>query len=245
MSDPARPLTSEASRPAQAFVVALLGAESTGKSTLAQALAGVFVAEGHPCMAVDETLRSFCDALGRTPRVDEQQDIAAAQTARIEAAAAAHALVFADTTALMTAVYSDLIFDDHTLYPSALEAQRRVDLTLVMALDLPWEADGLQRDGPQVQAPVDQRVRAALHRAGLPYQVIAGRGEARLARAVDTVRRALVRRTTSTLNPAEPRARPWRHVCGRCGDPGCERHLFTALQGAAVSSGGVAADPCV
>ena len=58
---------------------------------------------------------------------------------------------FADTTALMIAVYSDLVFADTGLYDDALAAQRRVDLTLVTALDLPWLADGLMRDGAHVR----------------------------------------------------------------------------------------------
>ena len=38
----------------------------------------------------------------------------------------------------------------------------RFDLTLVCSPDgLPWQPDGIQRDGPQVRAPVDARVRAA------------------------------------------------------------------------------------
>lgn len=228
--------------PMRGFVVAVVGAESTGKSTLARALDDVFAAEGRHTAVIDETLRSFCDAAGRTPRVDEQVGIAAQQTARIETAAARHELVIADTTALMTAVYSDLIFEDHGLYPDALEAQQRVDLTLVMALDLPWEADGLQRDGPHVQAPVDQRLRAALHRAGVPYQVIAGRGAVRVERAIDAVRRAWQQRAALPSTPV-PRATTWRHVCGRCGDPGCERHLFTTRQAACECSEGATPDP--
>ena len=72
----------------------------------------------------------------------------------------------ADTTALMIGVYSDWVFGDTSLYAAAEEAHRRVDLTLLTALDLPWQADGHQRDGAHVRAPIDALVRAALGRAG-------------------------------------------------------------------------------
>ena len=62
----------------------------------------------------------------------------------------------------MIAVYSDFVFGDTSLYESALAAQRRCDLTLLTALDLPWQADGLQRDGAHVREPVDALLRAAL-----------------------------------------------------------------------------------
>ena len=145
-----------------AFVVALLGAESTGKTTLAAEIGEALAARGVEVEVVAEFLREFCDANARTPRRDEQAAIAATQTARIDAAAGRSDVVVADTTALMVAVYSDLVFADTSLYDDALAAQRRVDLTLVTALDLPWLADGLMRDGAHVREPVDAKLRAAL-----------------------------------------------------------------------------------
>jgi len=41
----------------------------------------------------------------------------------------------ADTTALMTAIYSEIVFGDTSLYAGVEAAQRRCDLTLLMALD--------------------------------------------------------------------------------------------------------------
>ena len=137
---------------------------------------------------VGEYLREFCDRHARTPRRDEQAAIAAEQTRRIDAAAAQHAIVIADTTALMIAVYSDQVFGDRSLYADAEHAQRRCDATLLTALDLPWLADGLQRDGPHVREPVDAKVRAALARSGVAYSVIGGVGAMRLAAARAAVR---------------------------------------------------------
>ncbi|HTJ07420.1 MAG TPA: AAA family ATPase [Caldimonas sp.] len=177
-----------------AFVVALLGAESTGKTTLAGQIAVALAGRGVAVEVVGEVLREFCDAHARTPRRDEQAAIAAAQTARIDAAAACADVVVADTTALMIAVYSDLVFADTSLYDDALAAQRRVDLTLVTALDLPWQADGLQRDGAHVREPVDAKLRAALARGGIAAATIAGAGPARLAAALAAIDAALAAR---------------------------------------------------
>ena len=98
------------------FVVALLGAESTGKTTLAAEIGAALAARGLRVAVVGEALREFCDANARTPRRDEQAAIAAAQSARIDAAAARHEIVVADTSALMIAVYSDFVFADASLY---------------------------------------------------------------------------------------------------------------------------------
>ena len=204
----------------RAFVVTLLGAESTGKTTLARELADALAVQGHGVAVVAEYLREFCDREQRTPRIDEQRGIAAEQTRRIAAAAEQHDIVIADTSALMIAVYSEQVFGDTSLYDEALAAHARSDLTLLTALDLPWQADGLQRDGPQVREPVDAKVRAALARAQLEWSVVFGQGPARLAHALAAVERR--------RQPPAP-GRRWQWVCERCGDADCERHWLPTL----------------
>ena len=182
----------------RAFVVALLGAESTGKTTLAAEIGAALAARGLAVAVVAEALREFCDANARTPRRDEQAAIAATQSERIDAAAAGHEIVVADTTAVMIAVYSDFVFADRSLYASALAAQRRCDLTLVTALDLAWRPDGLQRDGAHVRAPVDALLRSALAGAGIAFTTIAGIGSERVALALRAIDAALATHGTRT-----------------------------------------------
>lgn len=204
------------------LTVAIVGAESTGKTVLAQRLQEALRGEGLRVALVDEVLRRFCDEQGRTPRQDEQAGIARTQTRHIAEAATDHDIVIADTTALMTAVYSEIVFGDTTLYDEAEAAHRHCGLTLLTALDLPWVADGLQRDGPQVRVPVDTLLRAALARGGIGHAVIAGRGPQRLEGALRAVRLAWKQRTTGIVAPpTHPR---WQAHCERCGDPACERH---------------------
>jgi nicotinamide riboside kinase len=177
-----------------ALRIAIVGAESTGKTALAQALAARLVAQTSLRVSwVPEWLRQWCDAHGRTPQTHEQAGIAREQHARIEAAAAAHDVVVCDTTALMTAVYSRFVFGDGTLDDEATALHRGVALTLLTALDLPWEPDGLQRDGPQVRAPVDTLLRALMLARRLPWTVVAGQGPARLDAALAAVRPLLAR----------------------------------------------------
>ena len=196
------------------MIVALLGAESTGKSTLARSLCAALAAQGRRVALVGEVLREFCDA-----RQDEQAGIAAEQTRRIDAAAGSHDIVVADTTALQIAVYSELVFGDRSLYDSALRAQARCDHTLLCALDLAWVADGLQRDGPHVREPVDALLRHALQQHAHGFSIVAGQGAARAAAAL-----AILRAPPPPTAPAlAPR---WQGVCERCGDAQCEQHLL-------------------
>ncbi len=175
----------------RAFVVAILGAECTGKTTLAGEIGRALLTRGMRVVVVAEALRDFCIEHKRTPRHEEQAAIAAEQTRRIEAAASSAEVVVADTTALMIAVYSDYVFGDTRLYTRAEAVQRRFDLTLLTALDLPWQADGLQRDGAHVREPVDALVRAALARAGTRFETIAGTGVTRLHASLDAINRGI------------------------------------------------------
>ncbi len=205
-----------------AFVIAVLGAESTGKTTLASALGQALRSAGKNTAVVNEYLREFCDLHGRTPSQSEQTQIASEQTRRIDEMAQRFDVVIADTTALMTAVYSDKVFGDTSLYGEALQAQRRVNLTLVTALDIAWEADGLQRDGPQVREPVDILIRTALHRAGLAYSVVTGQGRERQHRAQRCIDHAMGLKLQMREEENDRLVR-WRGLCERCGDAVCER----------------------
>jgi len=217
--------------------VAIVGAESTGKSALAHGLADALAREfGLRAVVVDEWLRDWCDLHGRTPRADEQLGIAQEHARRIDAAAAQLGdVLLCDTTPLMVAVYSDLLFDDRSLEPVARASQRTMDATLLTALDLPWIADGHQRDGPHVRAPVDARVRARLADWGTAWSLVSGSGPARTAGALDALRpllraQARQRRSSGLFSRLEeslagPPGPRW--VCERCDDPACEHSSRT------------------
>lgn len=215
----------------QALRIAIVGAESTGKSTLAQDLALRLKADtGLSCAYVGEQLRDWCERAARTPRADEQAAIAGAQAAAIDAAAATHDLVICDTTPLMTAIYSELLFADLSLHDSALAYQRHCALTLLTALDLPWVADGLQRDGPHVRQPVDRALRRALSGAGLAWSVVAGSGPARLEAALNAITPLLQHRQSprrglfTRLQQRQQSMPELAWFCQDCDVPECE-HL--------------------
>ncbi len=206
--------------------IALLGAESTGKTTLSHSLADRLRDRGRRVETVGEVLREWCVREGREPRPEEQLPIAQEQERRVDAAAARADIVVADTTALMVAIHGAMLFDDHALYRFALERQRGYDLTLLTGLDIPWVADGLHRDGPHAREPVDALVREHLAKAGVPYRVVYGSGEDRVRNALAPVLELLGERPAS--GDDEKR---WNWVCEKCSDPECEHRLFTGLAG--------------
>lgn len=166
--------------------VAILGAESTGKSTLTAALA----AHWHTAW-VPEYLREFVEIHARVPFEDDQLGIARTQLANEQAMLAneqamlgsACGLLFCDTTPLMTAVYSAIYWGR---VPPALDELARAHdyaLTLVAAPDGPWIPDGLQRESAAVRLQVHQALIERLQRQRIDYTLLNGPLEQRLAQA--------------------------------------------------------------
>ena len=160
--------------------VAILGAESSGKSTLAAALA-----ERYGTVWVPEYLREFVDTTGRVPREEDQFGIARTQVEREDAAAlVAKGYLFCDTTPMMTALYSRWYWNRVDSQLSALELRHDYAFTLVTAPDSPWEADGLQRDSDQVRQTIHRQVLQMLDERGIGYLLLSGGLGERIA-AVD------------------------------------------------------------
>ena len=93
--------------------------------------------------------------------------------------------------------------------PVAARHAAAADLTLLMGLDLPWQADGHQRDSPAVREQVDGLLRQSLARFGIPHSVVYG---------MDTARTASALRQIGQLWPqwsvaAPPAPRRWRLSC--------------------------------
>jgi len=222
--------------------IALLGAESTGKTQLSWGIAEALQSLGLQVTVVPETLREWCEAHNRTPLAHEQLEIAQQHAQRIFSID--HGWVIADTSPLMTAVYSDFIFQDKSLYAQALLEQASFDITLVMGLDLEWIADGLQRDGAHVREPVDSLLRQALQSAGLPFKVIYGQSDARLSAALMAIQNGLhglspeLGKNLASIQAIQSQRdvnqyglnqgkMVWR--CDLCSDADCEHKLFSQL----------------
>ncbi len=158
--------------------VAILGAESSGKSTLAQALA-----QHYRSVWVPEYLREFVETEGRVPCALDQFGIGRTQQQREDAAAVlATDYLFCDTTPLMTALYSSFYFGGPDPALTALVQRHDYALTLVTAPDGPWIADGLQRESEAVRQTIHSQLLALLAHRAIPFVLVEGTLEQRLRR---------------------------------------------------------------
>lgn len=172
----------------QVIKVAILGAECTGKTTLAQKLTEIYQQQ-YPSAFIPEAVRLFVEEKNRTPKEEEQANIARRQkTLESESATqlmlehqdAEFIFLFCDTTPLLTGIYSEIIFGSTDSTVEEIAQYQDYDLTLFTQIDFPWQSDGLMRDSPLAQTKVHHMIQEKLHILKQPYQIVTGDLDTRL-----------------------------------------------------------------
>ena len=164
--------------------VCLLGAESTGKTTLAAELAAVFGTLVNP-----EYGRPYTE-IGRD-REAPWTSAEFAHIARIHCwyedflAGYAHRVLFCDTDAFTTAVFHEVYLGAPARGFEDLVA-RTYDLFVVCGLDVPWRGDGIREFELQRRRMHDSYVERARD-SGRPWLLVEGDRTARLAAARSAV----------------------------------------------------------
>jgi nicotinamide riboside kinase len=172
--------------------VALLGAAGTGKTSLTRALAQALA--------------------NSSPAPDDWQisDESPLQHL-LQALASAHSAPDLTTP----------LQPDTAEWVLALDEQRGFDHTLLLALDVgPVKVSSNSAETAQ-RLRMDALLRQTLVQAQIPFQVIYGQGEERLAQALSALKRSPTVR--------EARRNPWVWACDKCSDPACEHRLLSDL----------------
>jgi NadR type nicotinamide-nucleotide adenylyltransferase len=169
-------------RPYFAKRVCVFGPESTGKSTLAAALA-----ERFGTVWVPEYARVLLERQGGQVGSDDMPRIVRGQIASEEALARnANRLLFCDTDALTTTLWCEVLFGSCPGWMTDEAERRSYDLYLLTDVDVPWVQDGV-RYLPDERRSFFDRCEEALRSRGRPYVRISGNWDERFARAVAAV----------------------------------------------------------
>ena len=164
--------------------VCLLGAESTGKSTLAEALARRYATLWNP-----EYGRPYTQ-LGR-PAGADWTGWEFTHIARIHCwyedflATLAHRILFSDTDAFATAVFHELYLGvPATGFDDLL--RRRYDLLVICGLDVPWRHDGV-REFEEQRRWMHERYLDHARASARAWLLVDGPLERRIAAAANAV----------------------------------------------------------
>ena len=196
-----------AARVGLAHRVVVVGAESTGTTTLARQLADYFGAAFVPEYGRTWSATKLAEARARCfvsgegiPALGELvwtsaefTRIAARQTAEIDRAANECPIVVADTDALATSVWHDRYVGGPHRPALDLADQHPPDLYLLTTPNgVPFVDDGL-RDGEHLRFDMTWAFEAALDGLGVPWSPVSGDRDARLAQSIRLVDDLLAR----------------------------------------------------
>lgn len=166
--------------------IAIIGAECTGKTTLAQDLAAHY-----NTVWVPEYVREFVDRKGDLPVLEDIPLIAQSQAEKEDALAReANRVLLCDTNLIMNAIYSDHYLGSCPQSVMDESRRRTYDLTLVTDTDIPWQADSIQRESPEVRDLLQRKFIDELKARNIPYTLVTGNREARMktaTRAIDAL----------------------------------------------------------
>ncbi|HEX8117062.1 MAG TPA: AAA family ATPase [Pyrinomonadaceae bacterium] len=172
--------------------VCVVGAESTGKTTLAEDLARHFETVWVPEYGREYSERKLALEGGYDFRPEEFAHIAARQCElEEEAARRANRVLICDTDAFTTGVWHRRYMGARSPEVEAIAArQRRPDLYILTDIATPFEQDGT-RDGEHVREWMHQIFVEELRAQGRPYKSVGGARGERLGQAVGYIEELL------------------------------------------------------
>lgn len=171
--------------------VVLIGAESTGKTTLCEQLAAHYdtVWVGEYGREHWEKKIEAMNAPGEIPAWTDDEFIHIAdvqQQRENEAASRANRVLLCDTNAFATATWFERYAGKRHPDVDAIGARDKVDLYLIPSPDVPFVQDGV-RDGEKIREWMHARFVELIEAAGMPYVLITGTYEARLPKAIAAI----------------------------------------------------------
>ncbi|PRD52572.1 AAA family ATPase [Sphingobacterium gobiense] len=163
--------------------IAVVGPESTGKSTMAQHLAHVL---GTVC--VPEYARYYCRKLNREYTLQDEVNMFYGQIALEDSLIplAKNDILVCDTTMLTVKIWSDHLFHSTPQEVTDEIKSRKYDFYLLMDIDLPWEDDPL-RDFPEQREHFMRIWKKELKALDASYKIISGAGDERLKNGLNAV----------------------------------------------------------
>ena len=171
--------------------VAVIGPESTGKSTLCEQLSHHFHSPWVP-----EYARKYIERLERPYTYEDVEQIAMYQVEELSIGAIpGKPFIFYDTELIITKVW---FLHHYKKMPSWLdEAIKGCDIAhyLLCYPDLPWEYDPL-RENPEIREELFEWYRREVEALGIPYTIVRGDGTARTEQAIEALNQIMKNSTT-------------------------------------------------
>lgn len=164
-------------------IIVVTGAESTGKSTLAKALANYFEVPYIP-----EYARDYIQNLKEEYTYSDVELIARKQTEQLkESLKLKEPIIILDTWLLITKVWFEVVFKS---VPDWIENEIKnthIDLWLVCDTDLPWVADDVRENGGENRSLLHEKYIGEIEKYNYSYKIINGDCDSRVNNAIQAI----------------------------------------------------------
>lgn len=162
--------------------IAIVGPESTGKTTLARQLA-----ERYNTQWVPEFARQYLKELNREYQREDLLNIAKGQLNNEKVLEAnANSLLICDTNLVVIKVWSEYKYGTLDEWIQNQIDQRNYDFYLLTSYDIPWVYD-VQRENPNNRKFLFDQYESFLIDNKLPYMVIKGSRKERMKQAIEII----------------------------------------------------------
>jgi NadR type nicotinamide-nucleotide adenylyltransferase len=163
--------------------IAITGPECTGKSTIAEKLAGHY-----QTVFVPEYARDYVVGLNRPYTYDDVEHIARMQVLQAENfLQQSNRFLFLDTYLIITLIWFEVVFGRYPQWIEKEIQQNSIDLYLLCDTSIPWTPDKVRENGGEMRNKLFLMYKAALERYNCPFEIITGTGEARMLQAIQSV----------------------------------------------------------
>ncbi|WP_163323482.1 AAA family ATPase [Draconibacterium mangrovi] len=164
-------------------IIAITGAESTGKSTLAKALA-----THYKVPFVPEFARNYVEQLHRSYTYNDVILIAQKQVEQYnEMVLQQPPLIILDTWLLITKIWLDVVFGKVPAWIEETIKETRIDTFLVCDTDLPWVPDNVRENGGTNREKLQKTYIEEIKNYRFSYHLIKGNYEERKKAAIQVI----------------------------------------------------------
>jgi nicotinamide riboside kinase len=166
------------------FIV-ITGAESTGKTQLAEELSEML-----HCNRVPELSRQYVENLNRKYTYSDVEDIAHLQIKQFEEVINNNTgLTIFDTGLIITKVWFDVVFNQCPQWLIVAIKKLPVCLHLLCDTDLPWMPDPVRENGGEMRIKLSNIYKNEIIKFGFPYFIVSGKGDERLKNAITGIKK--------------------------------------------------------
>ena len=171
----------------QPKIIAITGAESTGKSTLAEELS-----RHYKVPFESEFARDYVKAIENKYTFSDIEYIAKKQIEQYKKLIeSGNKLVILDTWLLITKVWFDVVFKKVPAWVEQSILETPIDLFLVCDIDLPWIKDNVRENGGDSRIKLHKRYIEEIEDHGFQYSIVKGTGTERTQNAIRYIDRLL------------------------------------------------------